>query len=189
MFRLIFVAGLALGLVACGSGEEEASAVADEHMDAMAGDDMMGEAEDMTEEAEDMMGEMSFDDRQMAFFQAFAEAEGTIATGTGLMYQVLREGDGASPGPRDIVEVHYEGRLVDGTIFDSSYARDETIEFPLDRVISGWTEGLQYMQVGAKHQLVIPPTLGYGDSGAGEDIPPGAVLIFDVELFNVTPVE
>lgn len=211
MKKLILVSGLALALAACG-GEDEQSAeqmmddaaeTAQDQMDdaAAAAEDQMDEmadaAEEMTDEAEEMMDEaagmedqgMSLAEIQSNFVADYAQDDATVVTDSGLMYRVVREGEGASPGPADIVEVHYEGRLADGTVFDSSYERDETIEFPLNRVIPGWTEGLQYMQEGAEYQFVIPPQLGYGSRGAGEVIPPDAVLIFDVELLNVTPVE
>lgn len=197
MFRMMLIAGLALGLAACGGDDETAAdemmddetmATADEHMDDV--DDMDGMSDDeMMDDAAEMSDEVSLADLQGAFVDEYLQGEGTHPTRSGLMYRVLREGDGASPDGNDIVEVHYEGRLVDGTVFDSSYAREETIEFPLNGVIRGWTEGLQYMNVGSKYQFVIPPNLAYGDRGQGEDIPPGAVLVFDVELFNVTPVE
>ncbi len=195
MIRFLAIAAVSLGLVACGNDENQTAdtAMEEEHAaDAMdhASDAMNDSIDDAAEMMETGMGEPmvdSFEAQQAAFLAEYAAREGTLATSSGLLYQVTRAGEGNSPGPRDIVEVHYEGRLVDGTIFDSSYQRDETIEFPLDRVIPGWTEGLQYMTPGAEHELVIPPELGYGSRGAGEVIPPDAVLVFRVELFNVTP--
>jgi len=107
-------------------------------------------------------------------------------TGSGLMYFVIEEGEGTSPsGPNATVEVHYSGYLVDGTKFDSSIDRGQTIEFPLNRVISGWTEGVAMMSEGGKRKLVIPSELGYGARGAGGTIPPNAMLVFDVELVSV----
>ncbi len=114
-----------------------------------------------------------------------AARDGVTVTESGLQYRVLRAGSGASPSASDTVEVHYEGRLIDGTVFDSSYRRGETISFPLGGVIPGWTEGLQLMQVGAKHELVIPSDLAYGPEGYPGVIPGGATLIFDVELVSI----
>ena len=110
---------------------------------------------------------------------------GIITTPSGLQYQVLREGNGKSPKSTDTVECHYEGTLVDGTKFDSSYDRGQTATFPLNQVIAGWTEGLQLMQEGGKYRFFIPYNLGYGERGSGASIPPFAALVFDVELVAV----
>lgn len=112
---------------------------------------------------------------------------GVITTASGLEYEVLSPGKGESPIASDTVAVNYEGRLVDGTVFDSSYARGQPAVFRLDQVIPGWTEGVQLMKPGAKYRFTIPPQLGYGARGAGDTIPPNAVLIFDVELLAVKP--
>jgi FKBP-type peptidyl-prolyl cis-trans isomerase FkpA len=106
-------------------------------------------------------------------------------TASGLQYKVITPGTGAKPGPTDVVEVHYRGTLINGTEFDSSYKRKETIEFPLNGVIRGWTEGLQLIQEGGKVMLYIPYGLAYGERGAGAVIPPYATLIFEVELIKV----
>lgn len=106
-------------------------------------------------------------------------------TDSGLQYEVLEKGEGDSPGPRDQVEVHYEGRLEDGTVFDSSYERNSPAIFPLNAVIKGWTEGLQFMKPGARYRFTIPSHLAYGDKGAGALIEAGATLIFEVELIAV----
>lgn len=106
-------------------------------------------------------------------------------TDSGLQYEVLQEGSGASPTATETVRVHYHGTLIDGKVFDSSVDRGETIEFPLNRVISGWTEGLQLMKEGAKYRFFIPYDLAYGPQGSPPSIPPFAALIFDVELFEV----
>ena len=111
--------------------------------------------------------------------------EGVKTTASGLQYQVLREGNGKQPKATDQVECHYEGTLIDGTKFDSSYDRGQTATFPLNQVIAGWTEGLQLMHEGAKYRFFIPYQLGYGERGAGASIPPYAALIFDVELVAV----
>ena len=110
---------------------------------------------------------------------------GVQTTASGLQYKVITQGTGKKPGPRDVVEVHYRGTLINGTEFDSSYKRKETIEFPLNGVIAGWTEGLQLIQEGGKVLLYIPYQLAYGERGAGGVIPPYATLIFEVELIKV----
>ena len=104
---------------------------------------------------------------------------------SGLQYLVLKEGTGKSPKATDKVKCHYEGFLIDGTVFDSSVQRGEPAVFPLDGVIAGWTEGLQLMKEGGKTRFFIPYLLAYGPSGAGNSIPPYAALIFDVELLEV----
>ena len=114
-----------------------------------------------------------------------AKKDGVITLPSGLQYQVLQEGNGKSPKATDKVVCHYEGMLVDGTMFDSSIQRGEPATFPLNGVIAGWTEGLQLMKEGAKCRFFIPYHLGYGERGAGASIPPFATLIFDVELIEV----
>jgi FKBP-type peptidyl-prolyl cis-trans isomerase FkpA len=110
-----------------------------------------------------------------------------VTTPSGLVYQSLREGSGPSPSASDTVKVHYRGTLVDGREFDSSYARNEPAEFPLGRVIKCWTEGVQRMKVGGKARLTCPPSIAYGDRGAGGVVPPNATLLFEVELLAITP--
>ena len=119
------------------------------------------------------------------FLAENAKKEGVKTTASGLQYQVLREGNGKQPKATDQVECHYEGTLIDGTKFDSSYDRGQTATFPLNQVIAGWTEGLQLMHEGAKYRFFIPYQLAYGERGAGASIPPYAALIFDVELVAV----
>ena len=114
-----------------------------------------------------------------------AKKEGVVTLPSGLQYQVLKEGNGKSPKATDKVVCHYEGMLIDGTMFDSSIQRGEPATFPLNGVIAGWTEGLQLMKEGAKYRFFIPYQLGYGERGAGASIPPFAALVFDVELIEV----
>ena len=120
-----------------------------------------------------------------AFLAENASKEGVKTTESGLQYMVLETGDGPTLDRSSTVKVHYEGRLIDGTVFDSSYQRGEPVSFPLNAVIAGWTEGLQLMQVGSTYTLYIPHQLGYGDRGAGSDIPPFSTLIFSVELLSI----
>ena len=114
-----------------------------------------------------------------------AKKNGVITLPSGLQYQVLKEGNGKKPSAKDTVKCHYEGFLIDGTVFDSSVQRGEPAVFGLQQVIAGWTEGLQLMQEGAKYRFFIPYRLAYGEGGAGSSIPPYAALIFDVELIQV----
>ena len=114
-----------------------------------------------------------------------AKKDGVITLPSGLQYQILKEGNGKKPTAKDTVMCHYEGFLIDGTVFDSSVQRGEPATFPLQQVIAGWTEGLQLMQEGAKYRFFIPYRLAYGEGGAGNSIPPFAALIFDVELIQV----
>ncbi len=108
-------------------------------------------------------------------------------TESGLQYEQLEAGEGASPSVSDVVKVHYRGSLIDGTEFDSSYARGEPVSFPLNGVIGGWTEGLQLMKTGEKARLVIPADLAYGANGMGNAIGPNETLVFEVELIEVNP--
>ena len=120
-----------------------------------------------------------------AFLAENAKKEGITVTKSGLQYEVLQEGAGKQPKATDTVRCHYEGRLLDGTIFDSSYKRNEPADFGLQQVIAGWTEGVQLMSEGAKYRFYIPYMLAYGEGGAGAMIPPFATLIFDIELIKV----
>jgi FKBP-type peptidyl-prolyl cis-trans isomerase len=119
-----------------------------------------------------------------AFLEENKMKEGVTETPSGLQYKVITEGAGQNPGAEDVVEVHYTGKLIDGTVFDSSVERGQPVKFPLNGVIQGWTEGLQLMKPGAKYMLYIPSELAYGDRGTGP-IPGGATLIFEVELLSV----
>ena len=119
------------------------------------------------------------------YLKANAAKEGVVTLPSGLQYQVLKEGNGRQPKATDQVRCHYEGTLIDGTVFDSSYQRNEPAVFGLNQVITGWTEGVQLMSEGAKYRFYIPYKLAYGEGGAGAMIPPFATLIFDVELLEV----
>lgn len=119
------------------------------------------------------------------FLEENKKKEGVKTTPSGLQYKVLRSADGEKPKATDTVEVHYKGTTIDGKVFDSSYARGQKVSFPLNRVIKGWTEGLQLMNVGSKYRFFIPSELAYGKRGAGAAVPPNSTLIFDVELFSI----
>jgi len=114
-----------------------------------------------------------------------AGAANEVKTASGLIYTELKAGSGPSPTATDTVKVNYRGTLADGTEFDSSYKRGQPAEFPLNRVIPCWTEGVQKMKVGGKAKLVCPPSIAYGDRGAGKAVPPGATLTFEVELLDI----
>lgn len=120
-----------------------------------------------------------------AFLAENGKKEGVVTTPSGLQYKVVTMGTGAKPTATDKVRVHYHGTTLDGEVFDSSVQRGETIAFPLNQVIKGWTEGLQLMPIGSKFIFYIPSDLAYGDRGAGPTIKPGATLIFEVELFEI----
>jgi len=120
-----------------------------------------------------------------AFLKENASKPGVHTTPSGLQYKVVTEGHGKNPKATDTVLVHYRGTTIDGTEFDSSYKRNEPISFPLNGVISGWTEGVQLMKEGGKVQLFIPSNLAYGSQGAGGVIAPDSTLIFDIELLKV----
>ena len=120
-----------------------------------------------------------------AYLDENAKKEGVTVTKSGLQYEVLQEGTGKSPKATDSVRCHYEGRLLDGSVFDRSYKRGEPADFGLNQVIPGWTEGVQLMKEGAKYRFTIPYLLAYGEQGAGASIPPFSTLVFDVELIKV----
>lgn len=114
-----------------------------------------------------------------------AREPGAVRTDSGLVFRALREGQGASPTEADTVRVHYRGTFADGKEFDSSHQRGQPAEFPLNRVIKCWTEGVQRLKVGGKAKLTCPPAIAYGERGAGRAIPPNATLIFEVELLGI----
>ncbi|MBX2812434.1 MAG: FKBP-type peptidyl-prolyl cis-trans isomerase [Myxococcales bacterium] len=119
----------------------------------------------------------------------YGKEKGVVTLPSGLQYKVLTKGKGEKPGVQDTVAVNYEGSLIDGTVFDKALDPKEPVRFGVTRVIKGWSEGLQLMSPGAKYHFVIPPELAYGSRGSGDKIPPGATLVFDVELFEVKKKE
>ena len=155
--------------------EEEISAEMQAYQEKMAAEQQVVQAEMATANAA----------AAAAFLAENATVEGVVVTDSGLQYQVIEAGEGPMPGAEDTVEVHYRGTLVDGTEFDSSYSRGQTVSFGVGQVIPGWTEALQLMPVGSKWKLAIPPELGYGAGGAGQMIGPNSALIFEVELVSI----
>ena len=139
--------------------------------------------------AQEMMTKLADKNKKegAAFLAENKKKEGVKTTASGLQYKVLKEGKGATPRPTDMVTTHYRGTFLDGTEFDSSYRRNEPAKFPVKGVIKGWTEALQMMKVGDKWQLFIPSELAYGERGMGEDIPPNATLVFEIELLDAKP--
>lgn len=137
----------------------------------------------MQKQMEEAMGENAVIGQQ--FLEENAKRPEVTTLPSGLQYEVIVEGDGPKPAATDKVKVHYEGTLIDGTVFDSSIQRGQPITFGLNQVISGWTEGLQQMSVGSTYKLYIPSDLAYGAQGAGQLIGPGATLIFTVELLDI----
>ena len=119
------------------------------------------------------------------FLEGFVKKESAQKTQSGIAYKMIKEGTGKQPKATDVVKVHYHGTLIDGTVFDSSIERGKEVEFPLDRVIKGWTEAVQLLKEGGKIKVVIPSDLAYGDVGAPPKIPGGATLVFEIELFEV----
>ncbi len=124
-------------------------------------------------------------ERSGAFRAAAAAEAGAVKTASGLVYRTIKAGNGPSPKATDVVSVHYHGTLPDGKVFDSSRQRGKPVEFPLNGVISCWAEGVQRMKVGETAKLVCPSEIAYGDGGRGPDIPPGATLVFEVELLGI----
>jgi FKBP-type peptidyl-prolyl cis-trans isomerase FklB len=119
------------------------------------------------------------------FLEENAKREGVITLPSGLQYEIMKEGDGEKPGPRSTVKCHYHGTTIEGKVFDSSVKRGTPASFPLNRVISGWTEALQLMSVGSKWKLFLPPNLAYGEEQISKEIGPNSTLIFEVELLGI----
>lgn len=122
-----------------------------------------------------------------AFLSENSKKAGVVTRPSGLQYQILKAGSGKTPNAKSKVSVNYEGRLIDGTIFDSSIARNQAVEFKVSQVIQGWTEGLQLMKEGSSYRFFIPAALAYGEMGSGDSIEPNSTLIFDVELLKIQP--
>jgi FKBP-type peptidyl-prolyl cis-trans isomerase len=142
--------------------------------------EMMAKAEAEAKVAGEAAGKAGAD-----YLAANAKKEGVTTTASGLQYKMIEAGEGATPKETDTVTVHYTGRLVDGTVFDSSVQRGEPATFPLNGVIPGWTEALQLMKVGSKYEIAIPASLAYGERGAPPVIPPNSTLVFEVQLLKI----
>lgn len=140
----------------------------------------------LQEKLKAMMGEKNAAQKEVnhQWLLENAKRDEVVVLPSGLQYEILVPGNGATPALHSRVTVHYEGKLTDGKIFDSSYRRNQTATFGVTQVIAGWTEALQLMSKGAKWRLYIPSDLGYGERGAGGSIPPNAILVFDVELID-----
>lgn len=170
-----------LGLAACSNDSSEKDKTED------AKD---GATQTQDEKVTDTMTEQAaFKAENLAYLEENKSKDGVQVTASGLQYRVIAEGDGKSPTANDFVTVHYAGKLIDGNEFDSSYKRGEPATFPAGRLIPGWTEALQMMQVGDKWELVIPSDIAYGPNGAGGVIPGDATLVFEVELLDVMTLE
>ncbi|WP_417450119.1 FKBP-type peptidyl-prolyl cis-trans isomerase [Kordiimonas sp.] len=170
-----------LGLAACSNDSSENEKTEDAKDGAPQTQDQKA-TDTMTEQA-------AFKAENLAYLEENKKKEGVQVTASGLQYRVVESGDGKSPSAEDFVTVHYAGRLIDGSEFDSSYKRGEPATFPAGRLIPGWTEALQMMQVGDKWELAIPAEIAYGPNGAGGVIPGDATLVFDVELLGVMSLE
>lgn len=145
---------------------------------------MIALQEQVTQDRNEALGSQALAEGQ-AYLEENAARDNVQITESGLQYEIIREGEGERPVAEDFVEVDYEGSLVSGEVFDSSYERGEPAVFPLNRVIPGWTEGLQLMQEGAHYRFVIPAELAYGEREVGGRIPPNSTLIFEVELISI----
>ena len=169
---------LLLGIVDSVKQDGELKLTEQEMLDAFASvrEEMSAQENQMREESA-MQGD--------EFRANYAKLEGVISTSTGILYRVMKVGDGVSPNIDSSVTVHYRGSLIDGTEFDSSYSRNQPTTFPLNAVISGWQEVLQLMQIGSRWEVVFPPELAYGATGAPPAIPPNATLVFEIELLEV----
>lgn len=177
-----------LGFSACGDKSteaEEAEEMAEVVTEETMSEDVAKESEDTTDEESEMLSDEDYHARQQAYLVENVTKEGVMVTSSGLQYRVLESaGSDVHPKPEDKVVVHYKGRFIDGTEFDATTG-GQPAEFPLNRVISGWTEGLQLMGVGDRFEFTIPSDLGYGDEGYPGAIPGGATLVFEVELLAI----
>lgn len=172
---------IGLGLAACGDKSDDKSKEGDTAAPAEA----QQAPTDKQEATTAMTDPKAYEAENLAYLETNKTKDGVTVTESGLQYRVLEAGDGAQPTAEDLVTVHYAGRFIDGTEFDSSYKRGEPIEFPVGRVIPGWVEAMQMMHVGDKWELTIPSELAYGPRGAGDVIPPNSTLVFEVELLGV----
>lgn len=193
MDKLSYALGLGIGrqLSQMGAAEIVAEDFAQAIKDVLAGEELKvsdGEAQTIVnkffEEKQNAQAESAKAEGEN-FLAENAKKDGVVVLPSGLQYQVLKEGTGKQPKATDQVECHYEGTLINGQVFDSSYQRGQTATFGLNQVIAGWTEGVQLMKEGAKYRFFIPYNLAYGERGAGQSIPPYAALVFDVELVAV----
>ena len=179
---------LSLGVSAGYSGSDPLLEQNDMQSRAIEAQRLLGErrSAERDQQAEERRQQMADRDLQgQQWLAANLEQEGIVVTESGLQYQVIEEGNASvKPGPDSVVTVHYSGSLIDGSVFDSSYSRNQPTTFALNAVIAGWQEGLQLMGPGSKYKLFIPPQLGYGERGAGSSIGPNEVLIFEVELLS-----
>lgn len=193
MDKLSYAWGLAMGqqLRGMGVNDLDVESYADAVKSVMDGTEPAMKPEEaqklINEYLQKLQGEMEARAREVGskFLAENKMKEGVKETASGLQYVVEKEGTGAKPGPEDEVTVHYTGKLLDGTVFDSSVSRGEPATFPLNRVIPGWTEGVQLMSEGAKYTFFIPSDLAYGPQGVPNAIPPHSTLIFEVELIKV----
>jgi FKBP-type peptidyl-prolyl cis-trans isomerase len=174
------------GLLDGAAGDDKAQIGADERQKVMT--DFQAALRKKQEDGRKVEGEKNKAEGEL-FLKTHAEEKDVITTASGLQYQIITEGTGPSPKETDRVKVHYRGALINGTEFDSSYKRGTPAVFPLNRVIKGWTEGLQLMKVGGKTKFTIPSQLAYGETGKGSIIGPNAVLLFEVELLGIEPPE
>ncbi len=177
-----------LGLTACGDKapeSEEVEEMAEVVEEEAPSSDVATETEDTVEEGSEMLTDEDYHARQQAYLEENATKEGVMVTNSGLQYRVLNSaGSDVHPKPEDKVVVHYKGQFIDGVEFDST-SKGQPMDFPLNGVISGWTEGLQLMGVGDKFEFTIPSELGYGEKGYPGAIPGGATLVFEVELLDI----
>lgn len=179
---LALIAGLSLSLAACGGKKD-----AEKSIEA-ASETAKSATEDATKKAEEMSEAMTKPDLRtdnQKWMDENGTKEGVMTTESGLQYKVLESGDGAMPTLSSVVKVHYEGRLINGDVFDSSIARGTPIEYDITGFVKGWTEGLQLMKVGDTFELYVPPNLGYGPRGKGA-VPPNSIMIFKMQLLGTT---
>lgn len=185
---LIVAAAAAMALTACNENKEtkDAAKQAEPQAEAQAANTEAAKSDAESGATAQQQEATSPQEAGAKFLEENAKNEGVVTTASGLQYQVIKEGTGRQPKATDLVSCHYEGRLIDGKVFDSSYLHGgEPLTFPLNGVIKGWTEGVQLMKEGAKYRFFIPYNLAYGENGIPGTIPPYATLVFDVELVKI----